>query len=388
MYDFDDIRPFNDDEVAGVLARVIDNPEFVALLSGFVFARWPAAFQPLARVVLKAGLKKRAKKILSVSDFQALVEIYMSRMIEEATDGFTVSGVDNLGDLAHLFLSNHRDIAMDPAFVNFSLYHNNQNTVRIAIGDNLLTKDFVSDLMRLNKSFIVNRSATAPRKMLAAYKKLSAYIHHSIVTDHHHVWMAQREGRAKNSIDKTEPAIIKMLSMSKPKEESAASFLSSLNIIPVSISYEWDPCDFAKANELYHVEKNGSYQKAEHEDVQSIGMGIKGYKGRVHVAFGKPISPVDDPVETALLIDHQIISNYVLMPSNFFAWKELHGSYPDLPCGPDHTAFEESLFKREKKIFVGKMQECPEESRVHWLAIYANPVGQRLALGLGVEKEG
>ena len=139
-------------------------------------------------------------------------------------------------DRPYLFISNHRDIAMDPAFVNWVLYQNGFKTLRIAIGDNLLTKPFASDLMRLNKCFIVNRSATSPREKLKAAKKLSAYMHHSLTQDKSNLWIAQREGRAKDSLDITNPAIISMLALNKPKQEAFGDYIASLNIVPVSIS--------------------------------------------------------------------------------------------------------------------------------------------------------
>src|SRR5690606_32442570 len=146
----------------------------------------------------------------SVADLQHIVKKYMDRMIEGTTDQFTVSGLAELpSGRPWLFMSNHRDIALDPAFLSYALYHNGHETVRIAIGDNLLSKPFAVDLMRLNKSFMVRRSAKGPRAMVAAYKTLSAYIRHSLEVDGSPIWIAQREGRAKDGIDRTEPAVIK-----------------------------------------------------------------------------------------------------------------------------------------------------------------------------------
>lgn len=207
---------------------------------------------------------------------------------------------------------------MDPAFVNWVRYQYGMDTVRIAIGDNLLSKPYVSDIMRLNKSFIVNRSATG-REMMKALTQLSSYIDHSIQSGHS-IWLAQREGRAKDGNDTTDPAILKMLYMAHRKARSFPEHVKRLNIVPVSISYEYDPCDSLKANELYAKEVEGNYEKSKFEDIESIVKGITGHKGHVHVAFGDPIDgDFDTPEALAQEIDRQIISNYYLHPSNLLA---------------------------------------------------------------------
>src|SRR5690606_26160054 len=255
-------------------------------------------------------------------DFQHVVEKYLTAMIDSTTTTLTVSGLEQLDpQQAYLFVSNHRDITMDPAFVNWSLYHNDCNTLRIAIGDNLLTKPYVADLMRLNKSFIVNRSDKAPREKLKAAKHLSAYIYHSIVNENHNIWIAQREGRAKDGCDKTNSAVVGMFTLNRPKSTDFKDYIHTLNIVPVSISYELDPCDSAKDRELFHQRSADGYKKEEHEDVKSIATGITGAKGHVHVAFGSVLrgdyQDNDDVVEE---IDRQILKNYVLHPSNCFAY--------------------------------------------------------------------
>ena len=173
-------------------------------------------------------------------------------MISTTTTKVEFSGLEKLtADQNYLFISNHRDIAMDPAFVNWGLHQQGLDTVRIAIGDNLLKKPFVSDLMRLNKSFIVKRSAKGVREMMAAFKALSGYIKHSLSVEKQSIWIAQKEGRAKDGNDQTDPAILKMLYMNGKGQKLAFSeYMTGLNIVPVSISYEYDPNDVAKANEI------------------------------------------------------------------------------------------------------------------------------------------
>lgn len=364
---FDDIRPYRDEEVPTVLARVLADKEFLDALVRFRFPSLPSALLKILRPVLNSvvrwQLKKQTRAVHDVKSFQAVVEAYMQRMIASSSAGLTVSGLEKLdAQQAYLFISNHRDIAMDPAFMNWALWHNGMDTVRIAIGDNLLTKPFASDLMRLNKSFLVKRGETAPKKIYVALKQLSAYIHHSIVNEKSSVWIAQREGRAKDGLDRTEEAIIKMFAISKPKEQALADFVRELNIVPVAISYEWDPCDVAKARELYEKATHGSYQKDTHEDVQSIATGISGDKGRVHVSFGDVLrADFDTPEAVAAEIDRQVIGNYKLFPSNYLAAKVLG----------DEVPLQNEL---SSQAFDQRLAQCAEQYRSYWLAMYANPV--------------
>ena len=305
-------------------------------------------------------------------------------MLKETAHGLTISGEDYLDkDKAHLFISNHRDIVVDPALVNWVLYHQGHHTLHIAIGDNLLTKPYVSDLMRLNKSFIVNRSATRPREKLKAAKYLSSYIHHSIAEQQANIWIAQREGRAKDGIDRTNSAVIGMLALSKPKDIELSQYIRELNIVPVSISYERDPCDIAKANELYAHKHNGGYEKEEHEDAKSIAKGITGFKGRVHIAFGEPLrGDYQNTDEIVAEIDQKIIANYVLQPSNCIAYQELHGALPeDVAVTHQQIPFSEGNFVDEMQQFHQHLAECDEHYRDILLSMYANPIVSQQSLG-------
>ena len=374
---FDDIRPYRDEEVPTVLARILADAEFIDALVRFRFPSFPAAllkiFRPVLNGLVRWQLKKQTRDVYDVKSFQAIVEAYMQRMITSTSTGLTVSGLEKLDTKqAYLFVSNHRDIAMDPAFMNWALWHNGMDTVRIAIGDNLLTKPFASDLMRLNKSFLVKRGETAPKKIYVALKQLSAYIHHSIVNEKSSVWIAQREGRAKDGVDRTEEAIIKMFAISKPKEQAFADFVRELNIVPVSISYEWDPCDVAKARELYEKATHGSYQKDTHEDVQSIAAGIAGNKGSVHVSFGDVLrADFDTPEAVAAEIDRQVIGNYKLFPSNYLAAKTLGDKEFGGDVLEEQASLENELFSQ---TFDQRLAQCPEPYWPYWLAMYANPV--------------
>lgn len=382
--EFDDIRPYNDSEVRPVLDRLFRNDEFISAITRLRFPRLTSPLGFVLRPLVRTVLRHQLGRVRDVRDFQIIVERYVTRMIAATTSSFTVSGLERLDPLqAYLFVSNHRDITLDPAFVNYSLHHDGHDTVRIAIGDNLLTKDYASDLMRLNKTFIVKRSAKGPRELLAALRKLSAYIHHSITVDSHSVWIAQREGRAKDGIDRTEPAILKMFALSAGKSVGIGTTLSKLKIVPVSISYEYDPCDLMKARELYTVATAGSYQKAENEDIASIAAGITGVKGDVHLAYGEPLTVLPDDADAiAALLDRQINSNYVLHPSSFFAYHELHGHFPAGRYGAKQTVFDAAQLEDHRAEFAARLASCPPEHRPYFLANYANAIVSKQKLGL------
>lgn len=382
MTEFDDIRPYNDEEVRPTLDRLLNDPELSHAVASLKFPRLTQALPWLICPLVKAALKRQLKSVNSVRDLQLIVKKYMDGMMKKTMSSLSHSGLEKLDpNKAYLFVSNHRDIAMDPAFVNWVLFANGFETLRIAIGDNLLTKPYVSDLMRLNRSFIVNRSATAPRAKLKAAKHLSAYIHHSIVEDNAHIWIAQREGRAKNGLDRTNSAIVGMFALNKPKTTSFADYINELNIVPVSISYEVDPCDSAKARELHAHRTEGSYEKEEHEDVASIAAGIAGQKGHVHVAFGEVLrgdfENADQVVEE---LDRQIIANYVLHPSNCFAFKELYGKSPEVNYSEQDIPFDEQREDEALAAFKHRMLTIPEAYRDIVLAMYANPICSKLEL--------
>ena len=373
---FADIRPYRDAEVPEVLARLLRDPELLNSLAAMRLQGLARVLPGLARWLVKFSLGRQLTGVKDVHGMQMVIKTYLEGMIESTTGGFTVSGLDQLdSSRAYLFMSNHRDIAMDPAFTNYALHRGGHQTVRIAIGDNLLTKPWVSDLMRLNKSFIVKRSVSGPRELLAASKNLSAYIRHSLQEERAPVWIAQREGRAKDGLDRTEPAVIKMLGMSRDKaKQSFGEHIASLGIVPVSISYELDPCDALKANELHELASTGTYEKGEQEDVASIGQGISGNKGRVHVSFGTPLgSEFENAAEVAAEIDRQVIDQYCLHPTNLYAYDMLYG---------EHAPREGDLYLEDgdcsREEFEQRMEALPEAHRPYALAIYANAVVSKL----------
>ncbi len=379
---FAEIRPYKDDEVAAVVSGLLRSAEFLDTLAAYRLGRLaryvPRSLRFLLRPVVKYILSREVRGVSDVRSMQLVIERYMTRMIEAATGGFSVSGLDALvSGRPYLFMSNHRDIAMDPAFTNYALHRNGHDTVRIAIGDNLLTKAWVSDLMRLNKSFIVRRAVSGPRELLSASKTLANYIQHSLRAENASIWIAQREGRAKDGVDRTEPVIVKMLSMSRDKREQGfGEHIRSLGIVPVAISYELDPCDAMKARELYQKASEGRYQKGEQEDVASIAQGIAGEKGRVHVTFGTPLADdLETPEAVAAEVDRQIITGYCLHPTNIYAYRRLYGEGAPIP---DALYLEEGDCTQAE--FEARIDAMPEAHRPYALGIYANAVVSKLAL--------
>lgn len=380
MEEFDDIRPYQDSEVPKVIERLLKNDEFFDAISGFQFPRLKKIFPWLATLLVKTYLKKKLGGITSIADVQKLIAIYVERILATTTKGLSESGLNESSNkTSHLFMSNHRDIVMDPALISYLLHGSVHGTIQIAIGDNLLKKEYISDLMRLNKSFIVKRSVQGREKLLAS-KQLSKYIHYSI-DEGNNVWIAQREGRAKNGIDKTDPTILKMLHIAKrdtPQKLSLKESTNKLHIIPVSISYEYDPCAEMKARELYEVEKNGSFEKDENSDITSISEGMNGEKGNIHLSFGNEIIAVDnDPVNIALQIDRQIILNYKLYPSNYLAYEMLHLKDPTIGPELENTI---ELSEQKRKEFKDKHEQIADELKPYFLEIYANPVINKFRL--------
>ena len=379
--EFDDIRPYNDDEVRPTLNRLLQDTEFLDTVAKLKLPKLGRMAPSIVRPLVRKVIQKELVGVNDVHSFQMRIETYMQKLLDRTAPDLTVSGLEHLSrEETYCFISNHRDITMDAAFVNWVLFHNQFKTLRIAIGDNLLTKAFASDLMRLNKSFIVNRSATAPREKLKAAKKLSSYILHSITEDKANIWIAQREGRAKDGKDKTNPAILSMLMLAKSKTEEFTSYLQRLCIVPVSISYEFDPCDEQKARELTVLAETGTYVKGEQEDVQSIACGIRGFKGHVHLAFGKPIVHAENVDEVISALDDAIWRNYVLHPTNCLAYEILEGNSPDACIGAGATPFKEWSDAAVRRQFKGRLEACDPRWRQKFLQAYANPVYTKLGL--------
>ncbi|WP_434362989.1 1-acyl-sn-glycerol-3-phosphate acyltransferase [Parasalinivibrio latis] len=361
-----EIRPYKDDEIQGALERLINDDEFISAILKYRFPKLVAVGGWLLKPLLKSLLKKKWSNVRSVRDAQMQVATYMEQAIKHSSDGVTYSGIEKLDpNKAYLFVSNHRDIAMDPALVNWGLHLHNRDTVRIAIGDNLLKKPCATELMRLNKSFIVKRSAKGPREMMKALGLLSSYIKDSL-EEGQSIWIAQKEGRAKDGNDVTDPAILKMFHVNgRAQKIPFGEYMASLNIVPVTISYENDPCDLAKASELFQTRSSGAYEKAEFEDIESIVRGIVGQKRRIHVAFGDVVTEQFDNADSlAKEIDRQIHANYHLFPVNYIAADKTH----------------ESVTQAEQIRFTEKLSQISQEEADIVRHMYAQPVEKAVTL--------
>ncbi len=276
-YTFDNIRPYRDSEMQEAVLKLIKEKDFHKIVQFFYNEKYMHVLDEL-------------KQVKSVEEFQVVfVKPVLESIISSTTDSFTFSGEENLPkDNACLFISNHRDIAMDPAFINMGLHLNGKDTVEIAIGSNLLIKPWIELLVKLNRSFVVRRGLQG-RELLLSSKNMSSYIHDTVRNRNDYVWIAQREGRAKDGDDRTYSGILRMLNMGSGVKNPVEG-LSKLNIIPISLSYEYDPCDILKAKELATRAAGKEFVKTQAEDMQSMALGMNGYKGRVHLHFSEPIN--------------------------------------------------------------------------------------------------
>ena len=363
-----DIRPYNDNEVNASLARLMSDDAFIDVIAKYNLPRFLSAVPFIARPLVRSQLRKKWGKVTSVEDVQNEVAKYLDKLIKRTTSKVTFSGLDKLDpNQAYLFVSNHRDIVLDPALVNWGLYQHKMKTVRIAIGDNLLQIPYITELMRLNKSFIVKRSAKAPKEMLKALTQLSSYIYDSLMGGHS-IWIAQKEGRAKDGFDQTDPALLKMLQLNGRKQKKEfGEYIKELKVVPVSISYQYEPCAVAKAKELYHKQQHGEYVKSVGEDILSIVEGFSTAKGHVHLAFGQPIeSQCDSAEELANTIDQQIIDSFYLHPGNYIAG----GCKESVINSPDTATFEQ------------RIAQVPEELKPLVLAMYAKPFHRKAQINV------
>lgn len=363
---FDEIRPYYDHEVQEVFLRLIEKPSFFIMMG--------VLFPELSKDQIIADLKK----IRKVEEFQAgYIHQTLYRILAMSSKGIDFQGVEHLKpEIPYLFLSNHRDIILDSAFFNVKLKDSGFPTTRIAIGDNLMVSNLITDLMKVNKAFIVHRSV--PRNQVIAYsERLSRYIRHSILNEKSSIWMAQRGGRTKDGVDLTSPAILKMLQISGSTDR-VESF-KELNITPFAISYEYEPCDALKAEETYHRDFDLPYEK---DDKKSMLTGIRSQKGRIHLEVGVPINEKLDQIpsienkndwfkEVGLLMDREIQRLYKLWPTNYVAYDLLNGvdTFSDRYTTEEKGEFEDLMGER-----LSKVQGDPIELKRRFLQIYAGMV--------------
>ena len=367
--DFRDISPYTDQEVSGQINNLINNKLFFKKLAQFLFPTSSKIFPRLIEMYIRRKFKTSFQSANSIKEFQSNLAPYVKSMISHTTDGFTFSGKENLSSSPSIYIGNHRDIALDAAFLNFLLYEENKETVRIAIGDNLLDGNFAESLMRLNKSFVVHRDIHGIKETLKRLTKLSKYIDHSLFKDNESIWIAQKEGRANDGNDFSDVAVLKMLYLSKRKELSFPEWLKTINIIPVSISYEYDPLDIIKASGWDHHEKM-SLEEINESDLQELAKGLFGDKGRVHLHICKPVDfDGDDIEELSTKIEQDILSNYKIWPSSHIAAKELSIS------DSAFNYFDESQIDlSQESKFLNRFNGIEEKVRKECLEIYTRPM--------------
>ncbi len=374
MTNFDEIRPYRDDEVQEVIRQLLSDREFLDFLAKYHSPRLNQYFGPLVRGMVRLVLRRSLGSVASIRDFQDVISHYAKRIVSETMTEFVFEGIDNLrSDRAHLFVGNHRDIAGDSMLVDYALWLNDRATVRIAVGDNLVQKEFATNLMKLNKSFFIRRSEEGAKRVYAALLESSQYITESIEQGES-VWIAQSEGRAKDGIDETDPAIVKMFALANRKAPLAET-IDQLNLVPVSISYEFDPCDYLKAKELTAVEQEGAYQKPPGEDLLSLVKGLGEFKGKVYLRFGKPLTgDFHSAEEVANALDRQILDNYQLYDVNYWALSRLAAEDREGDYVATWQALGSTVNVADKPEFLSRLEGCPASHRRKWLEMYANPV--------------
>ncbi|MEG1748952.1 MAG: 1-acyl-sn-glycerol-3-phosphate acyltransferase [Tannerellaceae bacterium] len=375
---FDDIRPVNNDEVKDAIEELIANDDFERALR---YIKPTLDKDDFVRSMRACKTKEEFKSILA---YDAVMTV-----ARQTTFSLTISGRSRLpkDKKPCTFISNHRDIVLDASFLNVMLYDVGYDMTQVAIGDNLLIRPWIKTLVRLNNSFIVKRGVSV-RQMLEVSGTLSAYIHHTIKETKESVWIAQREGRAKDSDDKTQGSMLKMLNMGGDKD--VLTNLMELNIVPVAISYELDPCDFLKAKEFQQKRDDPDFVKSQRDDLLNMETGILNNKGRVHFTIAAPINEALSKLEKGLekneviaaaasIIDKEIYKHYRFYPCNYVAYDMLTGSKRfSTNYGPkDKMLFEDYLQGQLDKIVLPKKDEAFLRTKI--LEMYTNPLKNHLA---------
>ncbi|WP_315564044.1 1-acyl-sn-glycerol-3-phosphate acyltransferase [Alloprevotella tannerae] len=376
--EFDAIRAYEDRDLGATIKALFADEAFRDVLQNL----FPNQSLPL--------LEKQLSSYTSILEFQKkFIHGLVTQLIQKTGNGLTldISALTNKG-LPYTYISNHRDIILDSALLDILLIDAEfPQTVEIAIGDNLLVYPWIKHLVRLNKAFIVQRSLSL-REMLAASKLMSRYMHFVITQKKNPIWIAQREGRAKDGNDRTQEAVLKMIAMGG--EGTAVERLMAMHIVPLSISYEFDPCDFLKAKEFQMKRDNPAYKKTRADDLINMQTGLFGYKGRVHyacapciddwIATREGLSNAEFFAATAHRLDEEIYRNYRLYPNNFVALDLLNNrkDYISHYSEEDKVQFKQYLRQQIDKIDLPNKDEAFLRERL--LEMYANPAKNQLAI--------
>lgn len=368
MQKFDAIRPFYDAEVNEALKFSVNHPLMKAIMN--------FTFPELTDDIWKEQLKRT----FSVRDFQCnFIYKALQKVLEKTSDGLSTSGFDKLEkNTSYLFISNHRDIILDTSLLNACLFENGLIMTASAIGDNLVKRDFMNTLAKLNRNFLVQRGLS-PREMLQSSKLMSEYIARLLLRENRSVWIAQREGRTKDGNDVTNSGILKMLAMGNDNMK-LSDYFKNLKIVPVSISYEYDPTDALKMPQLLAEANDEAYIKNKNEDFMTLMSGIMGQKKHIHIHVGDILDSEIDKIALendnsnkqiqalALVIDEQIVKNYKLWPTNFIAFDIKNKTDKNKEF---YTENEKSLFERRLEMKIDANNPIEYEG---FLNMYANPV--------------
>ena len=367
--EFSDISSYSDDQVAPMLLKLQSDDKFHDYISKLIYPNSPNILSGFLKLYTKKKFKRIFANCNSIDEFQNRMAPFVKKMIDRTTDGFSFSGLENLQDRPTLFISNHRDISLDAAFLNYLLFSQRLKTVRIAIGDNLLDGGFAEILMRLNKSFVVHRNIQGVKETMRKLSKLSAYINHSLFNDGESIWIAQKEGRANDGNDFTDESVLKMLYLEERKRIPLKKWVQSINLTPVAISYEYDPLDKVKAVG-WDFQKDWSSEKINQNDLEEMTTGIFGYKGKVHLHICSPItSEIENTEELANLIQDEIIQNYFIWPSSQAAAFLLDQSNLNSPL------FDSSIENSNSvKLLKERFKDLEEAKQKEFLKIYARPL--------------
>lgn len=375
-FDFSDIRPYYDSETREVVNRMIMDPVFMKLVNYL----WPT--------MTFEEVKQKAGKVETALEFQLqFMHAAIRRIVEKSSSGLTSSGFEKLDkNKSYLYIANHRDILLDAAILQILLVENGFETSEITFGSNLKDTGFITDFGRMNRMFTVLREGTS-KELYEISRKLSAYIRHTLLDKKVSVWIAQRNGRTKDGMDMTQSGLLKMLNISGRK--SFTENFSELNIVPLTISYEYEPCDYLKTQEIYLSNLHTKYTKSPGEDLNSIITGINQFKGRIHLAVGNPIEAREykyiesfenenDKIKALQgFIDKRIHGDFKLYPVNYIANDVLHGT----------NLFEAYYSAKEKKDFteyvekqISKIEGEADVLRTIFLKQYAQPTINKMHL--------
>ncbi|WP_026933342.1 1-acyl-sn-glycerol-3-phosphate acyltransferase [Christiangramia echinicola] len=375
MQNFDDIRFYKDEEVNDALREYVKHPMVKALLQ-FTFPEMKSS-----------DIQAILGECHSIADFQSKV-IYLSveKVLEKTSEGLSDNGFEELDSKeSYFYISNHRDIILDTSLINYTLHDHDLIMTASAIGDNLVQKPFLMALSKLNRNFLVQRNQS-PREMLKSSMKLSEYIKHLLFNEDRSVWMAQREGRTKDGNDFTQQGVLKMVGMAKGNID-ILDYFTNLKIVPVAMSYEFDPTDMLKMPEVLAKRMKEEYKKSANEDFNSIMQGAMGQKGRIQISAGKMLTKEDfDPIrekelsindqlkEVSILIDNAIYRNYKLWPANYIAYDLLK----------NENRFEDKYTEKEKRQFDRRITRRVDVKNPlalnSYLLMYANPVINKMSL--------